>query len=269
MDKIKIAVSGAGGKMGSTILKIALYDPELQIVRAIESKDNSAIGMDIGEIVGSKKTGVIVESDLEKALPEIDVLIEFTNPAATLEHLKKIAFLKKKIVIGTTGFNDKEKEKIVNLSKNISVVFSPNMSIGVNILFKLIEELAMICPDGYDVEIFEAHHRFKKDAPSGTAKEIARIVANTKKIDINKKAIYGRSGITGEREKDTIGIHAIRGGDIVGEHTVAFIGLGERIELIHKAHSRETFARGALLAAKFVNNAKPGIYDMKDVLGIR
>lgn len=250
-EKIKIAVAGAAGKMGSTILRIALSDADLQVVGAIESKDNNAIGMDIGEIIGSRKTGILIGYDLEKTFVNMDVLIEFTNPSATLEHLKKVIELKKKMVIGTTGFTDEELKKIKELGRNIPLVFSPNMSIGVNIFFKLVAELSKVCPDGFDIEIFEAHHRFKKDAPSGTAKRLAEIISKEREIKINK-----------------IPVHAIRGGDIVGEHTVSFIGMGERIELIHKAHSRETFARGSILAAKFIMDAKPGIYEMKDVLRI-
>ena len=269
MNKIKIGISGVAGKMGLTILKIALTDPELQVVGTIEAKDNKYVGSDIGELIGCKKTGILIESDIMGILSDIDVLMEFTSTSATLEHLKKVAELNKRIVIGTTGFTDKEYEEIKNCANTVPLVLSPNMSIGVNILFKLVQELSKICPEDYDIEIFEAHHRFKKDAPSGTAKKLAEIIANEKKIDINKRIIYGREGITGERGKGTIGIHAVRGGDIVGEHTVSFIGLGERIELTHKAHSRDTFARGSLLAAKFIANAKPGIYEMKDVLGIR
>lgn len=251
-EKLKIAVAGASGKMGSTILRIALSDADLQVVGAIESKDNNAIGMDIGEIIGSRKTGIIIGYDLEKGLVKADVLIEFTNPSATLEHLEKVVKMNKRMVIGTTGFSEPELNRLKELAKNIPVVFSPNMSIGVNIFFKLVAELSKVCPDGFDIEIFEAHHRFKKDSPSGTAKKLAEIISKEREIKINK-----------------IPVHAIRGGDIVGEHTVSFIGMGERIELIHKAHSRETFARGSILAAKFVaRGVKPGIYEMKDVLRI-
>ena len=205
---------------------------------------------------------------MEEIIQNADQIIEFTNPQVSLEHLEIAAKYKKAMIIGSTGFSGEEITKMKNLSRNIPFLFSPNMSLGVNLLFKLAAETAAALGDDYDIEIVEAHHRFKKDAPSGTAKKLAQEIAQAKGINLNEVAIYGREGIIGERKKGEIGIHSIRGGDIAGEHTVMFTALGERLQLSHKAHSRDTFAHGSIQAIKFMEGKSPGFYEMKDVLKI-
>ncbi|MFH1823668.1 MAG: 4-hydroxy-tetrahydrodipicolinate reductase [Candidatus Firestonebacteria bacterium] len=267
---IKIIVSGAGGKMGSTIIRLIKTQSDLKLVGALESDKFAFLGKDIGEVIGIGKIGVETISDLTKIINEGDVVIDFSLPSVTLKNVEISAKNKKAMVIGTTGFKDEEKEKIKKLSKIIPIVLAPNMSIGVNLLFKLVQEATKVLKDkDFDIEIVEAHHRFKKDAPSGTALKFASIIAEEKGIDLKKAMVSGREGITGERDKNSIGIFAVRAGDIVGEHTVTFGSLGERIELTHKAHSRDTFARGAIVAARFVMHSKPSLYDMQDVLGIK
>lgn len=267
---IKVIVSGAGGKMGSTIIRLIKTQSDMELVGALESEKFSSLGKDIGEIIGIGKIVVEISSDLTKIINTGDVVIDFSIPSATLKNVEISAKNKKAIVIGTTGFKDEEKEKIKELSKLTPIVLAPNMSVGVNLLFKLVKTATKVLKDkDFDIEIVEAHHRFKKDAPSGTALKFGEVIAKEKGIDLKKIMISGREGITGERDKDSIGIFAVRAGDIVGEHTVTFGGLGERVELTHKAHSRDTFARGALVAARFVIHAKPSLYDMQDVLGLK
>jgi len=258
---VKIIVSGVCGRMGSRIFNLAGEDKELQIVAGLEKKGHPDIGK---ELPG----GVKISSELEKIVHLTDVLIEFTTPEATLEHLEIVSKAKKAIVIGTTGFTEEEMNKIKKIAQNIPLVISPNMSVGVNLLFRLVKEVAGVIPD-YDIEIIEAHHNQKKDAPSGTALKLAQIIAQELNRDLGKVALYGRQGIVGPRKKDEIAIFALRAGDIVGEHNIIFATQGERIELIHRAHSRDTFARGALRATKWVVKQPPGLYDMIDVLGLR
>ncbi|MFN3966249.1 MAG: 4-hydroxy-tetrahydrodipicolinate reductase [Endomicrobiia bacterium] len=257
---VKIIISGICGKMGSRILALAQQDKEIEIVAGLEAKNHQMIGKKI------QPSNIIVESELEKVIDKSDVLIEFTNPQATIEHIKILETFKKACVIGTTGLSEEQVSQIKNASKKIPIVFSPNMSIGVNLLFKLASEVAKILQN-YDVEIVELHHNKKKDAPSGTALKLAEKIkiARQKKL----KEVFSRAGETGPRKPDEIGIFAVRAGDIVGEHTVIFAGTGERLELIHKAHSRDTFASGALTAAKWIVNRQPGLYDMTDVLGLK
>jgi len=210
-----------------------------------------------------------IVDNLAEIIGLCDVVIDFTAPEATLSNLEICKENKKAIVIGTTGFNTEQKNKIAKASNLIPIVFSPNMSVGVNLLFNLVKRTAEVFGDEYDIEITEAHHKFKKDAPSGTALKIAEIIANTLGRDLEKNAVYGRKGIVGERRRGEIGIHSIRAGDIVGDHTILFSTPGERIEITHRAHTRETFARGAVKAAKFVTSKKNGLFDMADVLGIK
>ncbi|MEW6556415.1 MAG: 4-hydroxy-tetrahydrodipicolinate reductase [Elusimicrobiota bacterium] len=256
---LKLTVCGACGKMGKMIIDRILTDNELKLVGAVEKKGHPFIEQMINKIK--------ITDNIETVIKNTDVVIDFTNPEATLEHLgiairNVVAGSCPAFVIGTTGISEKGLEKIKEVSNTCAIVFSPNMSAGVNLLFKLVDEVAGVLSN-YDVEIVEAHHNQKKDAPSGTAVKIADIISG--KLKLSK--IYGRTGITGPRKKE-IGIHAVRAGDIVGEHTVIFAGSGERLELIHRAHSRETFAAGAVKAAKWIFSKKPGLYSMQDVLGL-
>jgi len=243
---VRIIISGISGRMGARIGALASQDKNFEIAGAIEASSSPAVGKDIGEIISAGKIGKKVESDFNKIARACDVLIEFTAPLATLEHLEIAVKNKKAMVIGTTGFSKDEVEKIKDASKKIPVVFSPNMSVGANLMFKITEEVARALGEDYDVEIVEAHHNQKKDAPSGTAKRLGEAVSKAK----------GK----------TPPIHSMRLGDIVGDHTVVFVGKSERIELTHRAHSRDAFAKGSLDAAKFLAGKKPGLYTMADVI---
>lgn len=257
---VRLIITGAAGKMGKAIKGLAVQDKDFEIKGLIEKKGHSAVGTtDIS-------TGIEIRDSLEGIAEEWDVVIDFTEPKSSIEHLKIARKLKKSMVIGTTGFSAHELN-LIKETKDIKVVFSPNMSIGMNLMFDLVERAARILKEGYDIEIFEIHHKWKKDAPSGTAMRLKEIIEQTNK-EKDWVDIYGRKGITGERRKEEIGVLASRAGDIVGEHTVYFAGIGERIEITHRASSRENFARGALLAAKWVINQKNGFYTMKDVLGL-
>ena len=264
----KVVVAGAGGKMGRTLISLALRDKSFRLAGAFERPDSSVLGQDVGFLAGVEPQGTFVVSSLESVIEGTHAVIDFTSPKATLEHAEMCAKYKKGIVIGTTGFSPKEEAHLKKIATKIPIVKAPNMSLGVNLLFKLSFLLAAQLGDDYDVEIVEAHHRHKKDAPSGTALELARQVAEGRKVDLFAYSIYGRKGITGARKKGTIGIHAVRGGDVVGEHTVSFMADGERIELTHKASSREAFGRGALFAAHFLRQKKSGLYSMRQVLAI-
>ncbi len=265
---VRIIVSGASGRMGQRIIRLGLNDKNITIGGVFEQQGHPLIGTDIGSQIGAGKTNLIIMSDLSSVVDKGDVIIEFTNPGATLDHLKTALKYKKKMVIGTTGLSTIEQESIKEASQQIAIVFAPNMSVGVNLLFKLSHLVTSTLGQDYDVEIVETHHKFKKDAPSGTANEIARQVASARNIDLSDGAVYGRSGFCGERKKGAIGIHAVRGGDVVGEHTISFLGEGERIELTHRASSRDAFAKGSIVAAQFISNKKKGLFSMQDVLGI-
>jgi len=257
---IRLIITGVAGKMGKTIKGLAIEDKEFEIKGLVEKKGHSAVG------TKDLKTGIDIVNDIEKVVYDVDVIIDFTEPRATMEHLKIAKKYKKAIVIGTTGFNQDELN-LIKETKDTRIVFSPNMSIGMNLMFDLVERAAKILRDGYDIEIFEMHHKWKKDAPSGTAIRLKEIIEQTDK-EKNWIEIYGREGMTGQRRKEEIGILASRAGDIVGEHTVYFAGIGERIEITHRASSRENFARGALIAAKWLVKQKNGFYTMRDVLGL-
>ena len=267
-NSVKIIVAGAGGRMGRTILALAHQDPSVQIAGAFERADHPSVGRDVGELIGTKPLKVPVHPDLRECIRFGSVVIDFTDPEATANHLAIVSKARRALVIGTTGLTPAAVEKLRSTARNIPIVQSPNMSVGVNLLFKLSSLVGEILDDRYDVEIVEEHHRHKKDAPSGTALEVARLIAKARKISFDQNSVYGRKGLTGERKRGTIGIHAVRGGDTVGTHQVAFIADGERIELIHKASSREAFAYGAILAAKFVAKKKSGFYNMHEVLGL-
>lgn len=266
---IKAIVAGAAGRMGKTIINLIFQCKDLDLVGAFEHPEHPSVGKDVGEVVGLPKTGIIVENSLEKVIEKGDVIIDFTFHKASLEHTRINAKYKKAMVIGTTGFKKEELEEIHELAKkNFPLVQAYNMSMGINLLYKLVEITAKTLGEGYDIEIVEAHHRMKKDAPSGTALKLAEVIAKT--LGRSEKDFrFCREGLIGERTFNEIGIQTIRGGDIVGEHTVLFAGIGERIELIHRASSRETFARGAIRAALWVVGKKPGVYDMQDVLELK
>lgn len=266
---IKLTVCGAAGRMGSRIIALSKEYEDLKVVGAIEASGNPKIGVDAGLVAGVGNLDVPITDDLEKVISYTDIVINFTNPEATLEHLAVVKKNKKSIVIGTTGFSNDQVKIIQESAKEIPIVFSPNMSIGVNLLFKILADIARVLGDDYDIEIVEAHHRMKKDAPSGTAIKMAKVIAEALGRNLDEVAVYARKGIIGERTKKEIGIQTVRAGDIVGEHTVLFGGLGERIEITHKASSRDTFARGALKAAKWLYGKSAGLYDMGDVLGIK
>ncbi|MCX7913572.1 MAG: 4-hydroxy-tetrahydrodipicolinate reductase [Thermodesulfovibrionales bacterium] len=266
---VRVIVAGVAGKMGSRIAALTRDYPDLKLVGTFEKKGHSAIGKDAGEIVGIGRIDIPILDDLNKIIDAADVIISFTTPEASLEHLRIASDNKKAIVIGTTGFTKEEVQIIKDTSQIIPIVFAPNMSVGVNLLFKVLQDVAKVLGDDFDVEIIEAHHRLKKDAPSGTALKMAQIIAESLNRNLDEVAIFARKGIIGERTKKEIGIQTIRAGDIVGEHTVLFGGLGERIEITHRVSSRDTFARGALKAALWVSNKPAGLYDMTDVLGLR
>jgi 4-hydroxy-tetrahydrodipicolinate reductase len=268
-DMVKAIVTGAVGRMGNRIINIINETDGIELVGATEKRGSKFIGMDSGELAGIGKNNITISDDITVIAKDCDVIIDFTSPASSLEHLYSAAEEKRAIVIGTTGFSDEQLKKIKGLSREIRCVLSPNMSVGVNVMFKMIRDMAKILGSEYDIEIIEAHHRLKKDAPSGTAMKMAEIVADSVKRDLSKVGVYSRKGIIGERKREEIGIQTIRAGDIVGEHTVMFGGLGERLEITHKAQSRDNFARGAVKAAMWIVDRPPGIYDMEDVLGLR
>jgi 4-hydroxy-tetrahydrodipicolinate reductase len=266
---VKAIVSGAAGRMGGRIIHMLEAAEGIALAGALEQPGHPQVGKDVGEVTGLPKKGIMVSGSLAEVLPQGEVLIEFTHPEPTLAHLKEAAAAGKAMVIGTTGLNPEQVGKLKGLAEKTRVVFAPNMSVGVNLMFKVVENIAKVLTEGYDVEIVEAHHRLKKDAPSGTALKLAQIIAQALGRDLEKVGVYGRKGITGERTKDEIGIMTVRAGDIVGEHTVTFCGIGERLEVIHRAHNRDNFARGAVRAAQWIVAQPPGLYDMQDVLGLK
>jgi 4-hydroxy-tetrahydrodipicolinate reductase len=266
---MKIAVSGAAGRMGRRIVALGHEHPEIQVSGALEAAGNPAAGMDVGEIAGIGHIGVPITDDVKEVLANCDVLVDFSAPGASLEHVKAAAEAGKAIVVGTTGFSEDQKRELREAGAGTRFLIAPNMSMGVNLLFSLAGRVAGILGDNYDVEIVESHHKLKKDAPSGTAMRLAEIIASSLERDLTTDGIYGRQGQVGERKPKEIGVLAVRGGDIVGEHTVMFITGGERIELTHKAHSRDAFAGGALRAALWLVSQPNGIYDMQDVLGLK
>ena len=264
-----VAVTGAAGKMGSRIIRLIQDNPDFSVEAAIERKGHLSVGHDAGEFAGCGHLNVIITDNLEKALEKSEVVIDFTEPASTMVHLEEASRQKKAVVIGTTGLSQKELSSLKKITNKIPCVHSPNMSVGVNLLFKVLADVARVTGDDYDVEIMEMHHRHKKDAPSGTAMKMAQIIAESLNRNLETSGVYSRHGMIGERGKDSIGIQSLRGGDVVGDHTVIFAGLGERIEFTHRAQSRDNFARGALVAANWVVSKPPGLYDMMDVLGLR
>lgn len=268
MNGMKIAVVGACGRMGRMIIESVLKDGQATLASAIDQPGTAALGKDAGELVGMP-CGVAVSSDVEAGIARADCLIDFTRPEGTLEHLEICRRHKVAIVIGTTGFDDAGKAAIAAAAREIPVVFSPNMSVGVNVVFKLLDTASRILSEGYDIEVVEAHHRHKIDAPSGTALGMGEVIARALGRDLKQCAVYGREGVTGERDPSTIGFATVRGGDIVGDHTVMYCGTGERVEISHKAGSRMPYAQGSLRAARFLAGRSNGLFDMQDVLGLR
>ncbi len=266
---VRIAVAGAAGRMGSRITALSKEYDGLQLAGAFQRKGHKDTGKDIGIITGIGDTGVKLADSLEAVIDNVDLVISFTTVEASLEHLRLASSKGKAMVIGTTGFTKDNLKEVAELTKKVPCVMASNMSTGVNLLLKVLQDIARVLGDGYDVEIVEAHHRMKKDAPSGTALKMAQVIAGALNRNLDDVAVYARKGIIGERKPKEIGIQTIRAGDIVGEHTVIFGGLGERIEVVHKVSSRDTFARGALRAALWVYGKPAGLYDMQDVLGLK
>ncbi|HET7634337.1 MAG TPA: 4-hydroxy-tetrahydrodipicolinate reductase [Burkholderiales bacterium] len=265
--RIGVAIAGASGRMGRALLEAVAAHPGFHLVAALEQPDSPFVGKDAGELVGAP-CGVVIASDIAAAVATANVLIDFTRPQGTLDHLAACRTHGVKMVIGTTGFEPAQQEAIRTAARDIALVFAPNMSVGVNIVLKLLDVAARAL-DGYDVEIVEAHHRHKVDAPSGTALRMGEVVAQALGRDLKTCAVYGREGVTGERHASTIGFSSVRGGDIVGDHTVMFAGTGERIEITHRSASRATYAEGALRAARFLMEKPSGLFDMQDVLRLR
>lgn len=265
----RVAIVGAAGRMGKTLVEAVNQTENLAVTAATERPGSSLIGADVGELAGIGKLGVAIASDLLDVVDDFDVVIDFTRPAASMAHLEVCHQHGKKIVIGTTGFDDLQKERIRTCAKDMAIVFAPNMSVGVNLCFKLLDVAARVMGNDADIEIIEAHHRHKVDAPSGTAIRMGEIVADALDRDLNEVAVYGRQGIVGERDPRTIGFETIRAGDVVGEHTVWFAAEGERVEIAVKSSSRMTYANGSARAVAWISDKKKGVFDMQDVLGLR
>ena len=268
MSTIDVAVAGASGRMGRTLIEAILAADDVRLTGAFDIAGSPAIGRDAGEFLG-RSSGIEVCTSAAQALSQSQYLIDFTRPEATLQHVALAREHGVKMVIGTTGLSDAGKQAIRRSAEQIAIVFAPNMSVGVNALFKMLEIAAGILSDGYDIEIIEAHHRHKVDAPSGTALQMGEVIARALGGDLERDGVFARHGITGERKPGSIGFAAIRGGDIVGDHTALFAGAGERIEITHRAGSRATYAQGSLRACRFLAGKASGLFDMQDVLGLR
>lgn len=266
---MRVALVGAAGRMGKTLIEAVDQADGLTLGAATEQPDSTLIGVDAGEVAGVGKRGVLISHSLTKVVDAFDLVIDFTSPAATMVHLDVCRQHGKGMVIGTTGLDEAQKARINDAAQDIAIVFAPNMSVGVNLCFKLLEVAARVMGDDADIEIVEAHHRHKVDAPSGTALRMGEVVAEALDRDLKAVAVYGREGQTGPRDRKTIGFDTIRAGDVVGEHTVWFATEGERVEISHKASSRMTFAKGAVRAASWLRGRDKGLYDMQDVLGLR
>jgi 4-hydroxy-tetrahydrodipicolinate reductase len=266
---VRIAIAGAAGRMGRSLIALCLEGPDLALGVALERGDSPALGQDAGVVAGVGALGIPITAGLAEALDLFDVLIDFTAPRATLAHLALCRGAGRCMVIGTTGFSAEEREAVAEAGRDCPIVMAPNMSVGVNLCFKLLEIAARVLGEDYDIEIFEAHHRHKVDAPSGTALRMGEVVAQASGRALTDSAVYARHGLIGERPAGAIGFATVRAGDIVGEHKVLFAGHGERVEIAHLATSREIFARGALLAARWLMSRGPGLYDMQDVLGLK
>lgn len=265
---MKVGIIGAAGRMGRTLVNAVLAHEGLELAAAVDAPGSSLIGADAGELAGAGKQGVIVAGDLAEVVEQADVFIDFTLPEATMRNLAICREAGRKLIIGTTGLSDDQKAELEVAAGDIAICFAPNFSIGVTLCFKLLDMAARVLGDDVDIEVIEAHHRHKIDAPSGTALRMGEVVADALGRDLKECAVYGREGRTGERDRKTIGFETIRAGDIVGEHTVMFAAEGERVELTHKATSRMNFARGAVRAAAWLEAHDKGLFDMQDVLGL-
>ena len=265
---IRIIVTGAAGRMGQRLVALTHESPQLQLVGALEVNGHACIGRDAGEVAGCGHAGIPIQDDLEVVLPHGDVVIAFTTPAATLTHLRQVVAHHRAMVIGTTGFSDQEAQTLQELAHSVPCVWSPNMSVGMNVLLNVVGKIVQALGNSYDIEVIEAHHNKKKDAPSGTALRIAEVLANAAGSTLKDVGVYARQGNIGERRPGEIGIQTIRAGDIAGDHTILFAGPGERLEVTHRAHNRDPFARGALRAAEWVITQPPGLYRMDQVLGL-
>lgn len=266
MSLVKIAVAGAAGRMGRFLVQAVAENANAQLVGATEAPDSPFLGQDAGQVAGLEANGVLISEDAAAVTAAADVLIDFTAPVVTVNHAKLCQQNDCKLVIGTTGFSGSDKGKVDALAEQQATVMAPNYSVGVNVLLNLLRTASTVLGDTVDIEIIEGHHRHKVDAPSGTALRMGEVIAESLGRDLNECAVYGREGITGERDRKTIGFATVRAGDIVGEHTAMFADIGERIEITHKASSRMTFASGAVRAAVWVTEQQPGMYDMADVL---
>ena len=265
----RIAVMGAAGRMGKTLIEAVQQAPGAGLTAAVDRPDSTLVGADAGELAAIGRIGVPLSGDLDRVVDEFDVLIDFTHPTVTLKNLAFCRKHGKAMIIGTTGFSVEEKQLLAEAGKDIPIVFAANFSVGVNLCLKLLDTAARVLGDDVDIEITEAHHRHKVDAPSGTAVRMGEVIADALGRDLKKVAVYGREGQTGARERETIGFATVRAGDIVGDHTVLFAADGERVEITHKASSRMTFAKGAVRAALWLDKREPGLYDMQDVLDLR
>ena len=263
---LRIAVTGAGGRMGRTLIEACHQSQQCQLTAAFERLDSTLSGVDSGELSGIGSNNIKIITDIDSAIDQFDVMIDFTSVDSTLDHIETCKQYGKKLIIGTTGFTSEQKIIIEQASQDIAIVFAPNMSVGVNLCLKLLQMAAKVMGDDADIEIIEAHHRHKVDAPSGTALRMGEVVAETLGRNLDECAVYGREGHTGARDSKTIGFETIRAGDIVGDHTVMFATEGERVEITHKASSRMTFAKGAIRAAIWLQNKDKGLFDMQDVL---
>ncbi len=265
---VRAAVAGVAGRMGSRIAQLIRESEGVELVGGFERSDHPQVGKDIAVVIGGDPLGLNVEGSIRDVLDRADVVIDFTMASASVENLTAASDAGKAMVIGSTGFSPEQTEKARQLARKVPCVLAPNMSLGVNVLFKVVADVARLLGDDFDIEIVEAHHRFKKDAPSGTALKLGQVAAEAVGRNLDEVGVFARHGITGERTRREIGIQTIRAGDIVGEHTVMFTSLGERVELTHRAHSRDNFARGAIRAALWIPGRPPGLYDMRHVLGI-
>jgi 4-hydroxy-tetrahydrodipicolinate reductase len=266
---IKVAITGAAGRMGGRIITLITEAEDLEVAGAVEMAGHAKLGEDAGYVAGCGNLGIAITDSLEQALTDADLLIDFTWPEVTIANAAVCAKLGKAMIVGTTGLSPEQRDVITRVAESTPVVFAPNMSVGVNVCFKVLKDIAKTLGDGFDVEIVELHHNKKKDSPSGTAVRMGEIVADALDRDYNQVANYHREGMCGERTAEEIGMQTVRGGDIVGEHTIYFIGMGERIELTHRAMNRDMFARGAVRAASWLGGKGAGLYDMQDVLGLK
>lgn len=264
---LRIAIAGASGRMGRMLIEAVLKAPDCELAGALDISGNPALGMDAGAFLG-RSTGVIITSDVAAGLAQAQVLIDFTRPEGTLAHLRVCQQLGVKMVIGTTGFGDADKAQLAQAAQSLAMVMAPNMSVGVNVTLRLLQMAAKALSTGYDIEVIEAHHRHKVDAPSGTALKMGEVIAEALGRDLKDCAVYAREGHTGERDPSSIGFATIRGGDIVGDHTVMFAGTGERVEITHRSGSRSNYAQGSLRAARYLADRSSGMFDMFDVLNL-